>query len=127
MNGHQTVSYTHLQGSAIPAILYYIGIGISVHLLSYRFSILGLPKNSLPTMREIILKRGLFFVPIIMIVILLVYGYSPMIVGFYSTISTIVVSYFIKGGNRITIRRAIKAFEEAGKNVKMCIRDRIKS
>lgn len=106
-----------IQGSAIPAILYYIGIGISVHLLSYRFSILGLPKNSLPTMREIILKRGLFFVPIIMIVILLVYGYSPMIVGFYSTISTIVVSYFIKGGNRITIRRAIKAFEEAGKNV----------
>ena len=107
-----------IQGSAIPAILYYIGIGLSVHLLSYRFSILGLPKKSLPAMKEVILKRGLFFVPIIMIVILLVYGYSPMIVGFYSTISAIVVSYFIKDGNRITIK-SYKSIR--GKQVRMLL------
>lgn len=106
-----------IQASAIPAILYYIALGVSVHLISNKFSILGLPKSGLPILKEVILKRGLFFIPIIIIVALLALGYSPMLVGFYSTISVVLVSYFIKGGERITIKRAFQAFENAGKNV----------
>lgn len=105
-----------IQGSLIPAILYFFAVGCSVHLISHKYSILGIPKSQLLSLKTVIRERGILFAPIILIVILLVYGYSPMTVGFYAIISTIIVSFFIKG-NKIGLKKGLKALENGGKNV----------
>lgn len=106
-----------IQGSLIPAILYFFAVGISVHLISTKYSILGLEKGTLPDLKEVILNRGLLLIPIIVLIVLLVFGYSPMMVGFYATLSTIIISYFVKNARKITVKVALKALEDAGKNI----------
>jgi TRAP transporter 4TM/12TM fusion protein len=102
--------------AAIPAILYFFSVGVSVHLISTKYSILGIPRNQIPALKGVILSRGILIVPIFVIIILLYYGFSPMKAGFYAIISSIVVSLFSKK-TRIGLVRSFWILEKAGRSV----------
>lgn len=58
------VSYTTIIKSAIlPAVLYYVGIAVSVDLEAQKRKLQGLPKESLPTLKEVLIKRGVYLLP----------------------------------------------------------------
>ncbi|MBQ9782714.1 MAG: TRAP transporter fused permease subunit, partial [Clostridia bacterium] len=64
------VSYATIVVCAIlPAILYFVGIFIMVHLEAKKMGLKGLPKESIPNFFKLILKKGYLLIPIVALVI----------------------------------------------------------
>jgi TRAP transporter 4TM/12TM fusion protein len=65
--------------AAIPAILYYVAVFFSVHFKAKRVGLLGVPKSELPGLGMVMRERGHLFIPIVIVFVGLVAGYSaPM-------------------------------------------------
>lgn len=72
------VSYlTVAVAAALPAVLYYTGVLTSVHIEAVRTGLKGLPKEKLPSLKLILLKEGYLLVPIPLIIVTLLMGYTP--------------------------------------------------
>ncbi|CAM8648653.1 COG4666 TRAP-type uncharacterized transport system, fused permease components [Burkholderiales bacterium] len=63
----------------IPAVLYYLAVFFAVHFEAKRLGLMGVPKEELPKFIDVIKERGHLFIPLIIIVTVLMMGYSaPM-------------------------------------------------
>ncbi|MEY4013908.1 MAG: hypothetical protein RLZZ290_772 [Pseudomonadota bacterium] len=63
----------------IPAVLYYLAVFFAVHFEAKRLGLMGVPKEELPKFWDVIKERGHLFVPLIIIVVVLMMGFSaPM-------------------------------------------------
>jgi TRAP transporter 4TM/12TM fusion protein len=63
----------------IPAVLYYLAVFFAVHFEAKRLGLMGVPKEELPKFMDVIQERGHLFIPLIIIVTVLMMGYSaPM-------------------------------------------------
>jgi TRAP transporter 4TM/12TM fusion protein len=65
------------KAAAIPAVLYFLGIFIEVHLEAKRVGLRGLPRAQLPKIGDVLKERGYLLVPLVAIVWVLVEGYTP--------------------------------------------------
>jgi TRAP transporter 4TM/12TM fusion protein len=82
--------------AAIPAVLYYFSLFYIVHIEAIKVDMKGLPKEEIPSVKDEFLKRGHLVLPAILLVVILVLGYSPMKAGFWSIIAVYVVALFKK-------------------------------
>lgn len=106
------ISYFKIITAAlIPALLYYIAIAANVYLEARRLNLQGMPPEDLPSLKEVLTKRGFMITPLIVIIYLLLTGRTPLMAGFGGIITTILVS-FIRRETRITLQRFLKALEE---------------
>jgi TRAP transporter 4TM/12TM fusion protein len=62
--------------AAIPAILYYVAVFFSVHFEAKRCGLHGVPRNELPRLGRVLIERGHLFIPILLIFVGLILGYS---------------------------------------------------
>ena len=60
----------------LPAILYFTGIFIMVHLEAKKLGLKGLPKDAIPNFFKLILKKGYLLIPIVVLV-LCMNSYTP--------------------------------------------------
>ena len=73
------VSYIEVvKAAAIPALLYFTGVWLGVHFEAKRKNLKGIPRHELPNPLTLIKERGHLAIPLIVIVYLLVSGYTPM-------------------------------------------------
>lgn len=73
------VSYiTVVMAAIIPACLYYIGVWLGVHYEAKKFGLKGTPRDQLPDTKKLFLEKGHLAIPLVVIVYLLVTGYTPM-------------------------------------------------
>ncbi len=100
--------------ATIPALLYFAGIFIAVHLESKKEKILGLPANQLPVLKDLILTQGYLFAPLIAIIAILVSGQSPMKAALIGIGVAFVVSLFRKE-TRMSLRQIIDFLEEGAR------------
>lgn len=75
----------------VPALLYYAGIFLQVHLRSRKLGLLGLPPEEIPSMWTAMRGGGIFIVPLATLTTALVLRYSPTYVALYGIISVIAV------------------------------------
>lgn len=110
------VPYSNIIGRAIlPAVLYFAGIFISVHLEAKRLDLHGIPKEQLPKPGKLI-RRIYLLLPLIMLVVWVSTNQMTMQkAASLAIILSIVVSLFNKE-NRITPRKLIDALEAGGKS-----------
>src|SRR5699024_3095049 len=80
----------------LPALLHYVAIYFMVHFEAKKHNLKGIPKENLPNVTKILKEGWFLFIPIIMIIVLLVMGFSPQLAGFYSILGIIIVSLFRK-------------------------------
>ncbi len=79
------VSYlTVALAAALPGLLYYVGVLVSVHFEAVRNDLKGLPKEQLPSLRKILLKDGFMLSPIPIIILFLVRGYTPTMAALWA-------------------------------------------
>ncbi|NIO11104.1 MAG: TRAP transporter large permease subunit, partial [Deltaproteobacteria bacterium] len=90
--------------AAIPAILYFLGVGMMVHFIAGREGLKGLPREKIPELKEAIIQKGYLLLPILVIVALLVARYSPQRAAFAAIISILLLSY-VKKETRMTPRK----------------------
>ncbi|WP_432661768.1 TRAP transporter permease [Wukongibacter baidiensis] len=99
----------------IPALFYYFAIFIMVDFEAQKLNLRGLSADKLPNLKAVIKKQGHLMIPIIVILILLVKGLTPLYSAFYGLISVIVVS-FVKKSTRMSIKDILEALEDGAKN-----------
>ena len=88
------ISYVEIMIAAlIPAILYFTGIGIYVELQARALNIT--PSVEEVDIKGMLIRMPCFVVPIGLLVILLVQGYTPMFCAFWGTISLVAVNMII--------------------------------
>lgn len=78
--------------AAIPALLYFLGVGMMVHFIAARTGLKGLPSDRLPKIKDAILQEGYLLFPIVSVLIILLMGYSPNYAAFISILLTVVIS-----------------------------------
>lgn len=61
----------------VPALLYYVAVFVMVHVRALKRGLTGLPREELPS-RISVLKRVYLVVPLVGLVVMLLYGYTPM-------------------------------------------------
>lgn len=110
------VPYSSIIGRAIlPAILYFAGIFISVHLEAKKLDLHGMPKEQLPKARKLV-KKIYLLLPLIMLVVWVSGNFMTMQkAASLAIVLTVVVSLFNKD-NRITPGKILEALEAGGKS-----------
>ncbi|MCX5913344.1 MAG: TRAP transporter permease [Deltaproteobacteria bacterium] len=99
----------------IPALLYYLSLFASIHFEAGRMGLKGIPKDEIPRLKVVMLRRGHMFIPLGVIVYMMIAGYTPMYACIYSTIAVVVLS-FIRPETRMNFKTFLKALEESAKN-----------
>ncbi len=110
------VPYSSIIGRAIlPAILYFAGIFISVHLEAKKLDLHGMPKEQLPKARNLV-KKIYLLLPLVMLVVWVSGNFMTMQkAASLAIVLTVVVSLFNKD-NRITPHKILEALEAGGKS-----------
>lgn len=111
------VPYSNIVVRAIlPAVLYFAGVFISVHLEAKKEGLRGLTKEELPRIKPL-LKQLYLLIPLILLVYLV--GTSQRSIQYAAAlaiVAAIVVSLFNKG-NRITPKRILEALAAGGQGM----------
>ena len=110
------VPYSSIIGLAIlPAILYFAGIFISVHLEAKKLDLHGMPKEQLPKAKKLV-KKIYLLLPLVMLVVWVSGNFMTMQkAASLAIVLTVVVSLFNKD-NRITPGKILEALEAGGKS-----------
>jgi TRAP transporter 4TM/12TM fusion protein len=108
------ITYAEVALKAIlPAILYFLGIFIAVHLEAKKLNLKGIPVENLPKIRKLLPKIYLLL-PLVLLVWMVTTGVRTMQTAAAIAIgATIVVNLFDKD-NRITVNKILEALEAGG-------------
>jgi TRAP transporter 4TM/12TM fusion protein len=101
--------------AAIPAVLYFTGIFITVHFEAKRTGLEGLPRHQLPNWRKLLKEKWFLATPIVGIVYFLVAGYTPMKAAFYGILLCILASMILKE-TRMSLWDIIKTLETGARS-----------
>ncbi|MDX9861955.1 MAG: TRAP transporter fused permease subunit [Rhodospirillales bacterium] len=81
--------------ATIPGILYYFLVGVSVCIRANKDGVsLGVFSDLEPTSR-ILMRRGYYFIPIIVVLYYMVIGYSPMTAGLYAIYWLVAIHFVV--------------------------------
>ena len=98
----------------MPAIIYYFGVFMQVDLEAAKRGLSGLPLETLPSIRKVVLDGWIFIIPVaVLIYTLFVLFFDPDIAGLYSLVSVFVVSMF-KKDSRLTLKKLLDVLESTG-------------
>ncbi|MCF0262591.1 MAG: TRAP transporter permease, partial [Sphaerochaetaceae bacterium] len=100
----------------VPAALYFIGIWISVHLEAKRLGLKGTPREQLPPLWPLVRDKGHLLIPLIVIIVLMLEGYSITRSALLGCLSCIIVP-FLRKGTRVKFLQIFKALPQAGRSV----------
>ena len=112
------VSYLTVAGFALlPAVLYYLAVFMAVHFEARRIGLVGLPKADLPRLREVLLERGHLFLPLVVIVVVLLAGYSAAFSALCG-IGSVIPTTWLRASTRNTfgLRAIVEALESGARN-----------
>ncbi|RXT04322.1 TRAP transporter permease [Ammoniphilus sp. CFH 90114] len=102
------------KAAAIPAVLYFAGIWLMVHLEAKRLGLRGLSKEELPDKKEVA-KKAYLLLPILAIITFLMIGVSPVRAALYGILTTILVGA-IRKETRMSLRDIIQALEDGARS-----------
>ena len=90
----QGVSYTQVMiAAAIPALFYYGALFAAIHFNAVRSGLKGLPREELPVLGYIIVRQGHLFLPVIVLLALLLYGFTPTYGAIIATFALVAISW----------------------------------
>ena len=103
-----------IKAALIPALLYFAGIWIMVHLEAKKTGLVGLPEDQIPPKKEVF-KKIYLLTPIIAIIVFMDLGTSISRAAIYGILFTIIVSLFRKD-TRINLRKISIALQDGARN-----------
>src|ERR671918_427297 len=112
------VSYLHVAtAAAIPAVLYFLAVFVAVHFEAKRTGLHGLPRADLPRLGLVLKERGHLFLPLIIIIWVLVDGYSAQFAALCGIVS-VVPSALLRRSTRadISVRMVVEGLISGARN-----------
>jgi TRAP transporter 4TM/12TM fusion protein len=108
------------KAAVIPAVLYFLAIYSVVHFYSLKIGIKGLSESEIPSAKFVLRDKWMFTVPLIVLIAVLVWGYSPRVAVLFSLLATVVMSFFRKE-SRMMPSKIFDAMAKAGYNCVMVV------
>lgn len=105
-----------VKAAVIPALLYFTGVWLGVHFEAKRSSLKGLPREQLPKMSRLLVERGHLAIPLVVIVYLLVTGYTPMRAALVAIVLSIICSALRKS-TRMKPIEIVRGLDKGARNV----------
>lgn len=106
------IPYTRVLVCAIvPAFLYFWGIWCSLSLEASRLGLKGLPKETLPQLKKVLLSSGYKSIPLFVIVYFLVKGYNPLYSGCWGIACCVLLS-FVKKSDRLDVKSLVNTLKD---------------
>lgn len=105
-----------VKAAVIPALLYFTGVWLGVHFEAKRNNLKGLPRDQLPKFGRLFLERGHLALPLVVIVYLLVSGYTPMRAALVAIVLSIVCSALRKS-TRMKPVEIVRGLDKGARNV----------
>ncbi len=105
-----------VKAAVIPALLYYTGVWLGVHYEAKKFGLKGTPRDQLPKFSVLLKEKGHLAIPLIVIVYLLVSGYTPMRAALYAIALTIICACLRKS-TRVSFMDIINGLISGSKGV----------
>lgn len=117
MAGFLGVSYNVIILAAIiPALLYYGALIIAIDIEAKKQGLKGMSKESIPQVLTVLRERGLLILPILVVIVTLLIGKTPLFAGFAGIVSAIVASWLtVDRENRITPKKVFNALVEGAR------------
>jgi len=101
----------------VPAVLYYVAVFFAVHFEAKRAGLEGLPSREVPPLGRVMRERGHLFIPILILLIGLLNGYSAPLCAVVATLTCVPIA-MMRANTRagITWRTVWGALEDGAKN-----------
>ena len=103
------------KAAIIPAVLYFLAIYSVVHFYSLKIGIQGMPDSEIPSLKAVFRDKWMFMVPLLLLIVILIYGYSPRVAVLYSLVATVAMS-FLRKESRMMPSKIIQALAKTGHN-----------
>ena len=98
----------------LPAVLYFAGIYIAVHLEAQKLGLRGIPREELPQMR-VLMKQIYLLAPLIVLVVLVSTNTFTMQFSASVAIFAAIAVGALNRNNRITLKKIVDALEAGGR------------
>ena len=105
-----------VKAAVIPAMLYYIGVWLGVHYEAKKFGLKGTPRDQLPKFKDLFLEKGHLAIPLIVIIYLLVSGYTPMRAAL-AAIALSIICACLRKSTRISFKQILQGLIDGSKGV----------
>jgi TRAP transporter 4TM/12TM fusion protein len=106
------VSYaTVMLAALIPALFYYGALFAAIHFNAIRTGLRGVPREELPALGQVLRRQGHLLVPLLVILVLLLLGYTATYAAIISTASVVVLSW-VRPETRVGFRKTLAALRE---------------
>ena len=100
----------------IPAMLYFTGIWVSVHLEAKRLGLKGIPKEQLPELIPLLKAKGHLLIPLVGIIYLMLSGFTITRAALWGCLLCIIVPY-LRRGTRVPFVQIFTALPQAARSV----------
>ncbi|MBM3490052.1 MAG: TRAP transporter permease [Alphaproteobacteria bacterium] len=105
-------SYTAVMiAAAIPALFYYGALFAAIHFNAVRSGLRGLPREELPILGQIMLRQAHLFLPVIVLLALLLIGFTPTYGAIIATVALVGISW-LRPQTGLTPRDCILALRD---------------
>jgi TRAP transporter 4TM/12TM fusion protein len=101
--------------AAVPALLYYLGIIIQVHLRAGKLGLIGLPEDRLPLVKDVMRQRGHLLIPIAVLLYLLLFSGTTVIYSAVITIIATIITANFRKTTRMSFKTICDAFVDGAK------------
>ena len=105
-----------VKAAVIPALLYYIGVWLGVHYEAKKYDLKGTPREELPSFKKLFVEKGHLALPLIVIVYLLVSGFTPMRAALAAILLSICCAS-LRASTRITFRQGVQGLIDGSMGV----------
>jgi TRAP transporter 4TM/12TM fusion protein len=110
------ISYTRVMiAAAIPAVFYYGALFAAIHFNATRAGLRGIPKNELPVLGHIVWRQGHLFLPVVVLLVLLLQGFTATYAAIVVSALVVPVSW-IRRETRISWRSCVAALREGAEH-----------
>lgn len=97
--------------AAMPGLMYYLALGFMVHFRAKKTGLKGMDPKELPPAGKTLWEGLPFMIPLVVLVVMLMKGYTPSLAAVAGIIAVIVASWF-KKETRMGLKTILKSLEE---------------
>jgi TRAP transporter 4TM/12TM fusion protein len=115
----EAVGMPYLQvakAAAVPALLYFTGIWVMVHLEAKRLGLRGIPRQELPSAAGLMRERGHLLIPLVSIIVFLSMNFTTTRAALMGTLTCIIAPY-LRRATWVPISEILMAFIQAARSI----------
>jgi TRAP transporter 4TM/12TM fusion protein len=105
---------TIMLAAIIPALLYYVTVFMVVHFEAKRIGLTGISKENIPNMMKVLKEGGHLLIPLVVLIVLLSTGVTPLYAAVFALISTVIASWLRKS-TRMGFKTIVDSLVEGSK------------